>query len=483
MRPSDPAGHARDRVPAFRPAGGRLSPRRQGGAAGQPDFWEPGARPRPQTRLEADASRKFSPSKLATYRDCPRRYRYRYLDGIRRRVETVETLLGSCVHKALERLYDGRLRGRRMSLAEVLAEFDAAWDGGWSDAVVIRDPSCGPQPQREAGRDCLRWYYEAYSPFDGDQTLGVEKRLGFPLEAGGATVRIEGIIDRLAQTPDGAYAVHDYKTTANLPTQAELDADWQLGIYDIAVRRAWPSAREVALVWHFARFRRSDESRRSQAQRRELLERLAALVSEILGDHRHAPRRGQLCGWCEYRDLCPLWAAAESLRGLSPARLKSDEGAALAGRYAELEAARHRLKDDLRRLELEIEALERDVVAFAEGRGLRGEAAGGAGESVLALACPEGELVVSRKDGYRVPSRAHFPELCEAIEAQLRAAPLWKEAAHLDLHRVMERYERGEWDAESRAAIERVLGEHQGHFAAACKTAVRFHRRKEPESE
>lgn len=435
-----------------------------------------GALARPETRLEADTSRKFSPSKLETYRGCPRRYRYRYLDGIRRGAQTVEAWLGSCVHKALETLYDARLHGRCLSLEETLREFDRAWEAGWSDAIVVHDPRFGPEHHRSAGRGCVRWYYEAYAPFDRDQTLGVERRLGFALEAGGATVRVEGLVDRLARRGDGVLEIHDYKTTATLPAQAELDEDWQLGIYDIAVREAWPEVRDVELVWHFVRLGQSGRSRRDEARRRVLREELSSLVREILGDHRHAPRRSRLCDWCEYRDLCPLWASARAAPGRG-------DGESLVRRCFALDQERRRLKEDLRRLELETEAVEAAVIELAEGMGLRGEAPGAAGEPVVAVACPEGEAVVSRKDDFRVPSRTRAPEVFEAAEAGLRAVPLWSQEAHLDLHRVLERYARGEYDAESRAAIEGVLSRHQGDFEAMSKTTVRLHRKREPEPE
>ena len=185
------------RKPAPEPQGDDGTPSLPGmGPAARPPL--AGGASEPSAHIESDTSRKFSPSKLDTYKDCPRRYRYRYVDGLRRRVETAETLLGSSVHKALEELYAGIIHGRELSLDETLAVFDQAWSSGWSDAVVNRHKEYGPQHHQAAGRDCVRNYFSAYAPFKQDTTLAVEKRLGFSLRADGEEFRIEGLVDRLA---------------------------------------------------------------------------------------------------------------------------------------------------------------------------------------------------------------------------------------------------------------------------------------------
>jgi putative RecB family exonuclease len=413
----------------------------------------------PAAHIEADTSHKFSPSKLDTYRDCPRRYRFRYVDGIRRRVETVETLLGSCVHKALEELYAGLIHGREYTLEETLAVFDREWAAGWSETVVNRRQQYGPEHHQAAGRDCVRSYYRAFSPFRQDLTIAVEKRLGFPLRAGDEEVRIEGLVDRLAKVGEGAYEVHDYKTTASLPGQADLDADRQLAIYDIAVRENWPDAREVGLVWHFVRFGQTMRSARTAEERERLKGELSGLILAIRHDHVFAPQRSALCDWCEYRDICPLWKPAPK------------EGAALAKEYGVLEGKRRELREKLHELEAALRELDEDVVRYAVEHGLE------------SLPGPEGEVTVSQKDDYHVPTRTHAPELYARIEARLKDTPLWKQAARVDLHRLLQGYDREEWDEAGMEAIRGVVSEFGQHIKRIRKATVRFHHRKAQEPE
>ena len=430
-----------------------------------------GSIPHAVAHIESDTSHKFSPSKLDTYRECPRRYRYRYVDGLHRRTETIETLVGTCVHKALEQLYAGLLHGREFSLEETLAVFDKEWAAGWSDKVLNRHKEYGPEHHQAAGRDCVRSYYEAYAPFRQAVTLAVEKRLGFPLQADGETMRIEGLVDRLAVTPRGVYEIHDYKTTARLPAQAELDEDWQLAIYDMAVRENWPEAREVELVWHFVRFGRSMSSRRTPQQLADLRRDLVSLIGRIKRDHEFLPRRSALCDWCEYRDICPLWERAEALKTMSVAKQRQDEGVRLVEQYAALEAKKRELRDQGREIDVLLRGLEEKIAAYAAAHGLE------------SLAGREGEITIAHKDDYHVPTRTHAPELYAAIETELRGTPLWQKAAHIDLHRLLEGYRRREWDAEEMRIIEDIVARHGPRIELVRKAVLRFHHKKEEETE
>ena len=46
---------------------------------------------------------------------------------------------------------------------------------------------------------------------------------------------IQGFIDRIARARDGAIEIQDYKTSARLPSQANVDDDRQLALYQIGV--------------------------------------------------------------------------------------------------------------------------------------------------------------------------------------------------------------------------------------------------------
>ncbi|MBI4377430.1 MAG: PD-(D/E)XK nuclease family protein [Elusimicrobia bacterium] len=415
--------------------------------------------------MAEDSSRRFSPSRLDTYKDCPRRYRYRYVDKIERDVQSIEAFLGSCVHKAFEILYETLLQGRLLSEQEVLAGFESWWDKEWSPQVLIRHG--GAEGWRAVGRECISLYYRAHKPFDADRTVAVEKRLGFPLTVDGQEYRVEGFIDRLALVPDGTFEIHDYKTAKNLPAQQDVDRDWQLAIYDLAVRHNWPDTRQVRLVWHYVRHGKTLSSRRSLEQLEELKSQMRALIAAIKAERVFEPRQSPLCDWCEYRDLCPLWSHAEQLKGLDAAALAEDEGARLVEKWLSLDLKRRELREKIRELEGEQEEVETRLVVFAQAKG------------VSAVHGLRGVANVSLKEELKFPTRSHQPEAFEALEAEVKATPLWKALAHLDCHRLGEAYKRKEWP-EWLAQLEDWVN----RYAKAVKeTVVRVRRKRDSDEE
>ena len=135
--------------------------------------------------MEEDRSSKFSPSKLDVYKNCARRYQYRYVDKISRRRKTPETVVGVSVHAAFEELYGLVSGGKVPSLPDVHALYDKALDEEWDETVLLKDARFTHDDWKKVGRDCVELYYSAHAPFSEDRTVAVEKRVGFPLEVEG----------------------------------------------------------------------------------------------------------------------------------------------------------------------------------------------------------------------------------------------------------------------------------------------------------
>lgn len=418
--------------------------------------------------VEIETARSFSPSRLDVFKDCPRRYRFRYVDRIRRPSQSVEAFLGTCVHTAFETLYEAKSHGKLLSLEETLAGFEKAWKEGWSEEIAIRKPEFGPEDWRRLGAECVARYYEAHAPFDEDRTVAVERKVGFPLRTSGGEVRIEGYVDRLALGPDGAFEVHDYKTAASLPTQADVDEDWQLALYDLAVRHMWPDTKDVRLLWHYVRHGKTLVSRRSAEQREALSREVAALVESIWREREFPTRKSALCDWCEYRDLCPLFAHAEKLRALEPEQMGSDDGARLVGELSALDKQKRELKEKLKALEPEQKAVETALAAFAKAQG------------VTVVAGLEGEASVVEKEDWKLPTKTHALEAYEALEKELRASPLWPEVAHLDAHALLEGFKSRKWAPETMTLVESLL---ERYARRTRETTVRLRRKREAEPE
>jgi len=415
-----------------------------------------------EPHLEEDRSSKFSPSKLSVYQNCPKRYQYRYVDKISRARKTPETVVGVAVHSAFEELYALVTGGKVPTLPELQEIYEREFADGWDASVVEKDARFVKDDWRKVGRDCVQLYYEGNQPFSKDRTVAIEKRVGFPIMVDGHEYRIEGFVDRLALAPDGAFEIVDYKTAKSLPNQEHADEDWQLALYELAVRREWPDTKEVRLKWHYVRHGKTLTSIRDDAARAKLLADVTELISRIKHDHEFPVKPSMLCDWCEYKDLCPLFRDEARVAALPAEERAKDGGVKLVARYAEVEERRKRLKDDLKVVEAERERVEGEIADLAEKEG------------ISVVAGERAQASVTIKDEAHLPTKSGEAEKHAELEAEARKSPLWDEVARLDGHALLEGLKARRWTGALLAAAE-ALVERFGHRAR--KRTVRLKRR------
>jgi len=247
----------------------------------------------------------FSPSSLNCFENCPRQYAFRYIEKIEVDSEGIEAFVGKRVHEVLERLYQFVGQGLLPSLQKVIARYHANFDEQY-DAARVRITREGTPADfyRDSGVRGLENYYRRHYPFDGDQTVGLERPIHFALDDGGHYA-VRGIIDRIARARDGVLEIHDFKTGRRVPKQDDLDRDRQLGLYELGIREQLGESGEIRLVWHYVLRDLQRTSKRSPEQREQLRANTARAIDKIRAEREFAPKPSGLCGWCEFRDRCP----------------------------------------------------------------------------------------------------------------------------------------------------------------------------------
>jgi putative RecB family exonuclease len=268
---------------------------------GAPDGRLPAATIREVWRMEA-ASQVYSYSRITTFEQCARRFRYRYVDGVKEAFRGVEAFMGQQVHSTIEWLFNERTRSVEPTSEQAVSYYCTAWDTEAADGaarvhVVKRDMSL--ESYRRMGAEVVAAFHAERFVGDTRETVATEKH--FAVSFNGH--RFQGFIDRLARDADGLLHVIDYKTGARAPrTFAGKEAD-QLRAYGLGLFIESDAA-ELELVLDFVRAGKTLRQRirrdEAAAVERMLSERIDAVEASSV----FPPNPGVLCGWCGYNDIC-----------------------------------------------------------------------------------------------------------------------------------------------------------------------------------
>jgi putative RecB family exonuclease len=262
----------------------------------------------------------ISPSRIATFTDCPRMFQYQAIERLDQ-PPTVWTLKGTLVHAALEGLFAAPAGARSADVAVACLHEAAASPEIVAGFSVLALDEAAVAAFVEDAEVLVRNYFQLEDP-DAVDAVGVELRLETALEVGGGrdALPLRGIIDRLDRDGDGALTVVDYKTgrapgpgrerskLAGVETYALL-CERVLGVRPVAVRLLYLRApliveREVL------------STTVTRQERRAVAVWQAITKAHAAGSFRPVP--GPLCNYCAYADRCEGAALARVAPRLAP---------------------------------------------------------------------------------------------------------------------------------------------------------------------
>jgi putative RecB family exonuclease len=375
----------------------------------------------------------YSYTKLSTYKQCPYKYKLKYLEKVPEDMKTIEQFMGSRVHEALKKLYKNLISAKLMPLGKVLEYYHKRWEEKWDDSIKLVKSDLSNEDYRALGQRCIEDYYEGYYPFNQSKTIAVEKRVSFTLDEEGRH-KIVGFIDRISIAPDGTYLIHDYKTKGSLPTQKTKDEDKQLALYQIGVKNMWVDAHSIKLVWHYLVFNKEISSLRTDEDIEKLRVEKISLINEIESATDFPPRESSLCNWCSYQAICPLWRHLFIIEHLPKNKVSKEEGVQLVDRLEELQSLK-------KRIEAEIEETKEALIAYSE----REEVDRIFGTAKVAKIKKEEKLgFPDTNDRRRVQ-----------LEKILKEGGRWDEVSSLDVRKLARIVQEGTWDNKT---IQRIEG-------------------------
>ncbi len=253
-----------------------------------------------------------TPTRLTTWLDCPRRYRFTYLDrpAPPKGPPWAHTSLGTSVHTALASWWRLPPRQRTPDRGALLVREGWVREGFRDDAqsAEVRDRAAA----------WVRAYLEDVDP--RTEPLGVERTVSAPT----ATLVLSGRVDRIDERPDGTVVVVDYKTGRRPPSDDDARGSLALGVYAVAAARTLRRPCAVVELHHLptgtvAAAVHGPEGLARKVAEAESIAREARAADEAYaqgdaGEERFRARPSSMCSWCDFRGVCPQGRAAAAQR-------------------------------------------------------------------------------------------------------------------------------------------------------------------------
>ena len=256
-----------------------------------------------QLGLFAPPPRLFTctPSKLGSFEDCPRRYRFSYVDrpAPPKGPPWAHNSLGASVHTALRAWF--ALPAGRRDRSALPTLLKAGWiSEGYRDETQERD----------AFRRATEWLESYVDGLDPDEEpVGIERVVAARTE----TLALSGRVDRIDQRGDELVIV-DYKTGRGELTSDDARGSRALALYAYAAGRVFRRRCRTVELHHLptgtvAAHEHTEESlarhlRRATDTAADIVAAEAAVAGGGSLDEAFPAVPGGQCGWCDYRRSC-----------------------------------------------------------------------------------------------------------------------------------------------------------------------------------
>jgi RecB family exonuclease len=243
-----------------------------------------------------------TPSRLTAFEDCPRRYRFSYVDRPPppKGPPWAHNSLGASVHTALRSWY--ALPAARRALGALPGLLKATWVGeGYRDDTQ----------QRDVFRKALGWLEQYLSDTDpAAEPLGIERVVG----ARTSVLALSGRVDRI-DARDGEVVIVDYKTGRSGLGPDDARGSKALALYAFAAERVFRRPSRTVELHHLptgtvAAHRHTDESierhvRRAEDTARDIIAAEKSVAGGADPDGAFPTAPGPQCSWCDFRRACP----------------------------------------------------------------------------------------------------------------------------------------------------------------------------------
>lgn len=247
---------------------------------------------------------RISYSALETFKRCPLKFKFQYVDKIRT-PKSKDALFGTLLHSALKILHEP---GLIIPTEEDILKFIS---DKWDSSIYSSEQESALNFAQAV--KIMKDYYAKNYPSQFT-VLALETMFEVPLPVAGQQHLLTGKIDRVDKTEDGLLEVIDYKTTKKMPSQDAVDKDLQLAVYHLGVANRWPTLvkeeRPLKTSLYFLKHGEKLSSTRTAenlAETKESITRDFEIIDKAFKESQFPATPNVLCDWCEFQRHCPFF--------------------------------------------------------------------------------------------------------------------------------------------------------------------------------
>ena len=248
----------------------------------------------------------YSQSKMGLYRECPLKYKFRYILKIPEKPKYFFSF-GTILHSVMEYLYSAP---QFPPIEEALKFFKQKWSAQtWQEKGYA-----SAEKEQEGfleGQEIIKKYYQKHFA-DNLHPLSTEMKIYADID--GLTVM--GIVDRIDYLGGGKLAILDYKTGKTLKREPDQLMFYQKLLENSPKLLPLVQARdteiqkisiEKMLFYHLPTLTEDSFAPVAPAELDAFWKGAVKTAENILAQKFEPTPTEQACRWCDYRGSCPVW--------------------------------------------------------------------------------------------------------------------------------------------------------------------------------
>ncbi len=254
----------------------------------------------------------FSYSKMGMYKECPQKYKFRYVNMIPE-LPKYYFAFGSALHSVMEFIYDPA-RQFFPTLAEALSYFDNEWNKTTWEQKGYASVDKELAGYAEGRRQIEAYYAKNAATFV--HPLSVEMRSTLELDG----LSLISILDRLDYLGDGQVKILDYKTGKTVQREPDQLYMYQKVVETSPVIKALVQQKDPAVktvrvgqlsFYHLPSLTEMTFDRAPDKEILEFWQKVLGVADNIrAGKFEPTPGENQ-CRWCDYHNICPVFTGKE----------------------------------------------------------------------------------------------------------------------------------------------------------------------------